>query len=328
MKGPILDTMKSAKVALDIAKVSVTDAKEALECIDEINSEHSNSGQNSHASCPNSQRDYSQMVNPTNQDNSQEDPKEVARLYLQNAREDAISKESAYNSCEHDLQAFRSINLTTVEEFVQHGKDSVDGIFLDFKHLFVAKNGDYHNIAVAYTSAEVLNPISAATMSVVEITDAMKDLGSHLGIDEFCEGHGIIDDMILEIGTYKKIATSVNDAFWNILDGSSMYDEKLVSRIAKVKIADNITWKDDPLQTARHAWEFWRVHRKNVAIFHIANAACLIALVQISSASVERTFSQMKQIQDSCGDSMLEETCFGRVCERCNTYKVLQKRGR
>jgi hypothetical protein len=44
MKGPILDAMKSAKVALDIAKVSVTDAKEALEHIDEISSRHSNSG--------------------------------------------------------------------------------------------------------------------------------------------------------------------------------------------------------------------------------------------------------------------------------------------
>jgi hypothetical protein len=128
MKGPILDTMKSAKVALDNAKVSVTDAKEALEHIDDINSGHSNSGQNSRASRPNSQRDYSQMVDPTNQANSQVDPKEVARLHLQNAREDAISKESACNSCVHDLQVFRSTNLTTVEEFVQHGKDSVDGI--------------------------------------------------------------------------------------------------------------------------------------------------------------------------------------------------------
>jgi hypothetical protein len=44
--------MKSAKVALDIAKVSVTDAKEALEHIDEINSRHSNSGQNSCALVP------------------------------------------------------------------------------------------------------------------------------------------------------------------------------------------------------------------------------------------------------------------------------------
>ncbi len=75
MKGPKLDAMKSAKVALDIAKVSVTDNKEALEHINEINLRHSNSGQNSHASRPNSQRDYSQMVNPTNQANSQDDPK-------------------------------------------------------------------------------------------------------------------------------------------------------------------------------------------------------------------------------------------------------------
>jgi hypothetical protein len=108
MKGLILDAMKSAKVALDIAKVSVTDAKEALERFDEINSGHSNSGQNSHASCPNSQRDYSQMANPTNQANSQEDPKEVAWLHLQNAKEDTISKKSAFNSCVHDLQVFRS----------------------------------------------------------------------------------------------------------------------------------------------------------------------------------------------------------------------------
>jgi hypothetical protein len=130
------------------------------------------------------------MVNPTNQAYSQEDPKEVAWLHLQNAREDAIPKESAYNSCVHDPQVFRSTNFTTVEEFVQHGKDSVDGIILDFKCLFIAQNDDYHNIAMAYTSAKILNPISAATMSVVEMTDAMKDLGSHFGIHKFHEGHG------------------------------------------------------------------------------------------------------------------------------------------
>ncbi len=57
---------------------------------------------------------------------------------------------------------------------MQHGKDLVDGVFLDFKRLFIVQNGDYHNIAMAYTSAEVLNPILAATMLVVKITVAMK----------------------------------------------------------------------------------------------------------------------------------------------------------
>jgi hypothetical protein len=40
MKGPKLEAMQSAKIALDIAKVSVTNAKEALEHIDG----HSNIG--------------------------------------------------------------------------------------------------------------------------------------------------------------------------------------------------------------------------------------------------------------------------------------------
>jgi hypothetical protein len=213
MKGPKLDAMKSAKVALDIAKVSVTDAKEALECIDEIKSRHRNSGQNPRASCPNSQKDYSQMVNPTNQSDCQDDPREVARMNLQHAIDNATSKESVYNYCVSDLQTFRSSNLTTVDEFVQHGKNSVNGLFLDFKRLFIVQNGNYCIIASAYTTTEVLNPIAAVSMLVLEITNAMKNLGSHFGFDELCEGHGIIDDMILEIDAYKAIATFANDEF-------------------------------------------------------------------------------------------------------------------
>jgi hypothetical protein len=321
--------MKSAKVALDIAKVSVTDAKEALKCIDEIIPRHSNSGQNSCASRPNSRRDYSQMVNPTNQANSQDDPKEVARTNLQNAIDNATSKESVYNYCKSDLQTFRSSNLTTVDEFVQHGMNSVNRLFLDFKRLFIAQNGDYHIITSAYTTAEVLNPIAAVSMmSVLEISNALKNLGSHFEFDEFRARHGIIDDMILEINAYKAIAMFANDEFWNNSDGSSEYDEKLATRIGNGTIGDDVTWKDDPIESARHVWEFWRVHRKNVKIFHNAQAARLIALVQISSARVEKIFSQMKLIRDSCGDSLLEEALFGRVCERCNTYEVLQRRGR
>ncbi len=36
----------------------------------------------------------------------------------------------------------------------------------------------------------------------------------------------------------------------------------------------------------------------------------------------------MELIRDSCGDdSMLEETLFGRVCERCNTSMKCCRRG-
>jgi hypothetical protein len=192
--------------------------------------------------------------------------------------------------------------------------------FFYLQCLFIVQNGDYCIITSAYTTAEVLNPIAAVSMLVLEITNAMKNLGGHFGFDEFCEGHGIIDDMIPEINAYKAVATFANDEFWNNLDGSSEYDEKLATRIGNGTIGDDVTWKDDPIESTRHVWEFWRVHRKNVKIFHNAKAAHLIALVQISSASVERIFSQMTLIWDSCGDSMLEETLFGCVCECCKTY--------
>jgi hypothetical protein len=154
----------------------------------------------------------------------------------------ATSKESVYNYSVSDLQTFRSSNLTTVDEFVQHGKNSVNGLFLDFKRLFIARNDNYRIITSAYTTAEVLNPIAAVSMSVLEITKAMKSLGSLFGFDEFREGHGIIDDMILEINAYKAFAMFANDEFWNNLDGSSEYDEKLATRICNGTIGDDVTW--------------------------------------------------------------------------------------
>jgi hypothetical protein len=65
-------------------------------------------------------------------------------------------------------------------------------------------------------------------MSVLEITNAMKNPGSHFGFDDFCEGHGNIDDMILEIDSYMAITTCANDQFWNNLDELSMMKSLLL----------------------------------------------------------------------------------------------------
>ncbi len=79
--------------------------------------------------------------------------------------------------------------------------------------------------------------------------------------------------MILEINAYKAIVTFANDEFLNNLNGSSEYDEKLATRIGNGTIGDDVTWKDDPIESARRVWEFWRVHRKNVKIFHICKSS-------------------------------------------------------
>ena len=51
-----------------------------------------------------------------------------------------------------------------------------------------------------------------------------------------------------------------------------------------------------------------------------AIAARLVALVPISSAAVERVFSQVSIIIGSIGENVLEETLECRVMERVNKY--------
>ena len=48
----------------------------------------------------------------------------------------------------------------------------------------------------------------------------------------------------------------------------------------------------------------------------------LVALVQVSSASVECIFSQLELSCETTGDNPLEETLICRVLQRCNDYSV------
>ena len=74
--------------------------------------------------------------------------------------------------------------------------------------------------------------------------------------------------------------------------GASMYDADLAKKAVENPAAyDGKTWKDDPIEKARRVWEWWRAHRADPGITKFVMAARLVALVQVSSASVERTFS-------------------------------------
>ena len=71
------------------------------------------------------------------------------------------------------------------------------------------------------------------------------------------------------------------------------------------------TWRDDRIEKARRIWEWWRAKCPKLTYFFLA--ARLIALVPISSAAVERVFSQVKHILETVGDNVLEESLESRV---------------
>ena len=63
-------------------------------------------------------------------------------------------------------------------------------------------------------------------------------------------------------------------------------------------------------------WEWWKTPRLNF----MSTAARLVVLVQTSSASVERVFSQVKFIVESIGVNALEDTIETRLMQRINVY--------
>jgi len=115
---------------------------------------------------------------------------------------------------------------------------------------------------------------------------------------------------------------------WNALDGAGEYNDSLASKIrhrggtAPTPGARDVLpgdWKGDPTERGRRLWLWWRIRvyeLKDFLAFRIVLR--LVALIQPSSASMERVFSQLQLILFTCGGNVLEETLESRCFERCN----------
>ena len=83
----------------------------------------------------------------------------------------------------------------------------------------------------------------------------------------------------------------------------------------------NENWKECVGEKASRIWEWWRVRihevkNRNLQCFAIAFRS--IVLTRIFSCGIERVFSQLKQIEDSCGENMSEDILEIRIFERNN----------
>ena len=170
----------------------------------------------------------------------------------------------------------------------------------------------------SYTAAHVLNPLAAPFMGLCQMKDAIKDLRK-FQLDEFCPGHGILDSMAEEIPSYLPLIESTPDSFWTSVEGAKEYWEMLKEKRANDPEKWNEkTWKDDSIEKTGQMREWWREYIHKLTYFSLA--ACLVAPVQISNASVERVFSQVKFIVETIGLSVLEDTMEIRLMSRINEY--------
>ena len=157
----------------------------------------------------------------------------------------------------------------------------------------------------------------------------MLSLLKHFGFPQFT------DEFIGRLKTQVAlvIEAAKEDYNWDAVDGAAAYNHSLENKNKKraERVRRNsgdideldkdegdgrtrtviCTWRDDPGERARRIWLWWKDHRLLSKDFSLA--ARLVALVQVSSASVERLFSQLKLVVDAVGESMLEETLETRL---------------
>ena len=102
----------------------------------------------------------------------------------------------------------------------------------------------------------------------------------------------------------------------NTVDGVEEYERKLAKDNKKHGTVK--TWKGDNTEYGRRIWKWSESKHLLFQTFDIV--VRLVALIQPSSASVEKVFSQLKLILDQIGEVSLHDNIEARLMVRANEH--------
>ena len=114
-----------------------------------------------------------------------------------------------------------------------------------------------------------------------------------------------------------------NMAFeWDTIETCKQFQTRMQKRKKRYKLEANdiLDCRDDPGERARMIWEWWRVRLLSDTNIFPAFRKCLhlVVLSQTSSCAIERVFSRLKMIRDTCGESTYENMAEIRVLMQYN----------
>ena len=232
----------------------------------------------------------------------------------------------------------------TAEQFEAYGRAAVQPGFEYFAKLFGAADGEMWGLKMAYYAATVFDALKLCDMTVASASLRIDRL-VHFNFPEFTPV--FLAELKTELPQVLAHAKKPFD--WAGVPGAAEYDAALArkSKFKQTKVAsaaaaaaaassssvvaapvipevserteeEFFDWKQDPVERARRLWEWW-VPRVDELRFW-AKALRLVALVQPSSAEVERLFSQLKLIVEQIGVTGLEEGYEARTMTRVNVF--------
>ena len=251
---------------------------------------------------------------------------------------DMTHLEAALKLAEEALAAVQTASgsdqCMTAEDFIKHGHACILPGLEYYRNLFIrtgkvngkgVTRGELKELKEFFVACGVFDPLVLKDLTVAQAQVFLSQLCKS-GFSEFCDPTFMADvesDLNEAMAEAKKI-----DTFdWSTIPGCDEYDTKL-SATAQKGMDDCIarkdcmqtvkSWREDPIERARRSWAWWKRFFIAKKLQFWGHAMRLVVLVQPSSASIERAFSQLKQIVDACGETMLKETFEYRMLRRVN----------
>jgi len=262
------------------------------------------------------------------------------------AREEIGAARLAVHAATTEVAAWVAAGPLTEADFMDYGRAAVQPGYDYFAKLFLAPDGEMRDIYMAYRAATLFDALKLRDMTETAAL-VLIDLLGNFNFPEITPA--FVVGLQGELPLLLRHARRVFD--WGAVDGAADYDATLArkrkleeakaaaaasssssssSSSSAAAAAPELTaapqrteegvfdWKQDPAERARRLWEWW-VPRVGEFTFW-SKALRLVALVQPSSAEVERLFSQLKLILEQISVSGLEECYEGRTMTRVNVY--------
>jgi hypothetical protein len=224
------------------------------------------------------------------------------------------------------------INLWTMDDFFDYATQSIIQPGINkYNNLFNNPRGDHYAIKKAMYACRLFNPFFIKSNNIQTLSSLVDNLNYFgKGFSEVFEGNNFLDGIKKEIEYVKRLADIEFD--WENIDESRQYKQRQNRKKQREKkrlsliqndvgindvygdndgrINDYDDWKEDPGELARRIYGWWCVQYKLCPkkIYYFTLALRLVVLVQTSSCSVERIFSQLQYIRRVCGHAVLEST--------------------
>jgi hypothetical protein len=206
----------------------------------------------------------------------------------------------------------------THDELRNYSRSLIKPVLDYYDNLFNDQDGDNYNTRRTVAAARLFDPFFLQNHSndLVTLNSLIDDL-KHFRYQQFSP------TFLLSLKReLPKLIIKANEPFdWDSIPSSRQFQTRMQKRMKRydIHLEDNC-WRSDPGEMATRIWQWWRSLQATDAkvLPNFCYDVRLVVLSQISSCSVERVFSRLQPVRNSCKDSLFEDMLEIRMLSQCN----------